>query len=235
MAALEAEHWWFVSRGAIIKALIERIVSPEPGWRILDAGCGTGGNLRILSQFGQVLGVESDREAARISSQKGIATVLQSRIPHFPFKKESFELVTLFDVIEHLDDDVGCMKAAADLMKPGGVVLVTVPAFSFLWSDHDRMHHHRRRYTVKEIEKLINNAGLKVKYSSYINFLLFPLIATVRLCKERLGIGRRADDHKMPGSLLNSLLRFLFSLERIVIGRLSVNFGVSIISCGQKL
>lgn len=234
MAEIEADHWWFAGRRAILKTVIKRVVSPRRDCCILDAGCGTGGNLNLLSEFGHVVGMEFNQEAIQSTKGKRIGKTIRGKFPQLPFKKESFELIVVLDVLEHLDDDEDFLKGVASLLKPGGFVVVTVPAFSILWSEHDRIHHHRRRYRLNELDKVMDQAGLKVEYSSYFNFLLFPLVVVIRLVKEHMGIGKGSDDLAMPVGILNTLLRSIFSIERIPIGKIRIRFGVSIISCGKR-
>lgn len=234
MAEIEGDHWWFSGRRAIAKVVIDKFVSPGPGWKILDAGCGTGGNLDLLSSYGDVTGMDLDEETIEILKTKNVGRILRGGTPDVPLKRESFEFIVMFDILEHIEDDVASMKALVELLKPGGTIVITVPAFAFLWSEHDRSHHHKRHYTLPELETVMTKAGLHIEYSSYFNILLFPIIALIRLTIERIVRGNMADHLSLPNPLVNACLRSIFSFESLLIGRLKFAFGVSIIACGRK-
>jgi SAM-dependent methyltransferase len=140
-ARLDDEHWWFLGRRAIVRDTLGRHLHPLIGTRrILDAGCGTGGNLRMLQEFGSVTGVELEPAAVEQAKKRtdGSVRILQGGIPDGLPKGEQFDLVTMFDVLEHLDDPVGAVKALKALLAPTGQLFITVPAFQFLWSKQDR-------------------------------------------------------------------------------------------------
>jgi SAM-dependent methyltransferase len=148
-----------------------------------------------------------------------------------PYAKKSFDAVCAFDVVEHVEDDQGSVKALGELVAPGGYLVVTVPAYQWMWSHHDDLHHHKRRYTRARILDQLKAAGLSPVKASYFNAVLFPLAATVRVVKRVLGIDT-ADD-RMPSPIVNSLLRKLFSLEAGWLRRHSLPFGLSIVVIGQ--
>jgi SAM-dependent methyltransferase len=236
MAEIEDRHWWFAGRRRILQAAIKRLVELKPGAKILDAGCGTGGNLEVLFSLGDLVGMEVDPGALEIAKQKAIAPVYSGRLPdRLPFPEESFDLIVLLDVLEHLDDDEAAVQSLAGLLKPGGSLLLTVPAFSFLWSAHDESHHHRRRYRISEVSSKIKKAGLDLRYASYFNTWLFPLIALIRLLKP----GRRSadissDDLSLPPFPVNRMLAALFGSESYFIGRLSFPAGISVMACARR-
>ena len=229
MAEIEGAHWWFFARRRILREAISRLVPLSPGARLLEAGCGTGGNLAMLEDFGEVSAFEPDPRARELASSKTKIKVRPGRLPtDVPFEAEAFDLVVALDVLEHLDDDLGGLEALGRRLRPGGWMLITVPAFSFLWSDHDIVHHHKRRYTKKGLVRLASAAGLTPVTSTYFNTLLFPLVAVVRFAKNLLGI-ESADDGRMPTPLLNGLLGAAFASERHMIGRIALPIGVSIL------
>ena len=234
MAEIEDRHWWFVARRQILAAVIARLGLPRPA-RILEAGCGTGGNLAMLSAFGDVVGIEPDDEARAHAAGKGAFDVRPGRLPRdLPVGAADFDLVTGFDVVEHLDDDVGCLRALASCLKPGGRAVFTVPAFAFLWSRHDELHHHKRRYTRARLKAALDSAGFNDVRTTYFNTMLFPLIAAVRLAKTAAMPGRGAADDRLPPPPVNRVLRTLFASERHLVGRVTLPVGVSILAVARR-
>jgi SAM-dependent methyltransferase len=234
MAELENGHWWFVARRRILSEALERHVALPAGSRILEAGCGTGGNLAMLSRFGKVFSFEPDREARDLAHSKGPYDIRPGALPDaVPFDPESFDLVVALDVLEHVADDTGSLAALGTCLRPGGWALLTVPAYPFLWSRHDVSHHHHRRYVKSKLSDLAREAGLRPVRTTYFNSLLFPVVAAVRFIKAVSGMGEREDD-AMPPAGLNRLLTALFSSERHLIGRVPLPAGVSLLMLARK-
>jgi SAM-dependent methyltransferase len=238
MNRLEHEHWWFVSRRSIIEMVLRsQVKSIGPHSKILDAGCGTGGNLDLLSSLGcDVTGLEMEPDAAEIArSKSGKAVYIGSLPDQIPFADESFDLIVLLDVLEHIEDDIGTLASLTAKLKPGGNLLITVPAFSFLWSSHDEAHHHKRRYRLNELVGKMQHCNLQPKYASYFNTWLFPMIALVRILQNIVGSNQKTDDLSLPSPFLNKILRGVMSSERHILKRGKLPFGVSIMAIGQKL
>jgi SAM-dependent methyltransferase len=238
MNRLEHEHWWFVSRRSIIEMVLRsQLKSIGSHSKILDAGCGTGGNLDLLSSLGcDVTGLEMEPDAAEIArSKSGKAVYIGSLPDHIPFADESFDLIVLLDVLEHIEDDIGTLASLTAKLKPGGNLLITVPAFSFLWSSHDEAHHHKRRYRLNELVGKMQHCNLQPKYASYFNTWLFPMIALVRIFQNIVGSNQKTDDLSLPSPFLNKMLRGVMSSEKHILKRGKLPFGVSIMAIGQKL
>jgi SAM-dependent methyltransferase len=232
MAQIEEHHWWFSGRRKIVESVIAGLHLSHDA-DILEAGCGTGGNLAMLSRYGRVFGTELDDLARQYAIDRKIGTIEPGRLPdQIPFAPQQFDLIVLTDVLEHLDDDSGSLKALHVRLKPGGRLLITVPAFPFLWSRHDDTHHHKRRYLKQNLIDVVKGAGFAINFVSYYNALLFPMVAGVRYIKKSMK--NDTDDLGTPPELVNSLLRGLFSSERHVLGYLSLPFGVSLFMLAQR-
>jgi SAM-dependent methyltransferase len=234
MAAVEDAHWWFVARRRILSEVLRREVDLPSDAKLLEAGCGTGGNLAMLARFGTVQAFEPDAEARRLAGHKAGVEVRDGRLPEaLPFAPGGFDLVAALDVVEHLDDDLASLRALGTQLKPGGWLLLTVPAFPFLWGRHDETHHHRRRYRRAGLTRVLSDAGLKPVKVTYFNSLLFPLIAGVRSAKTLLG-REGAPEDALPPPLVNRLLCGIFASERHLIGRVPLSVGVSLLALARK-
>lgn len=229
MAALDSRHWWFTARRRILDGLIERVVRPPVDARILEVGAGTGHNLAMLSRFGQVEASELDPVARKLASERLGRPVLEAALPDLSmFPTDSYDLIALLDVLEHVVDDKASLAAIFEGLKLGGALLLTVPANPWMWSAHDAAHHHHRRYRKHEIDALAKGAGFKIELLSPFNSLLFPPIAAVRLIGKLRG--NEDSDDAMPGDLVNRALDTIFGLERGLIGRVPMPFGVSLVA-----
>ncbi len=227
MADQEDEHWWFDGRRRILERLIGRYLPETPAARLLEIGCGTGGNLALLRRFGAVEAVEFDAQARAVAERKSGISVGFCALPdRLEAADRSFDLVVLLDVLEHVADDVGALRTAKPKLARGGRILITVPALPWLWSAHDEAHHHFRRYTEASLRRSVAAAGLSVVAAGYFNTLLFPLVAVTRLAKKALG-SRESDDH-MPGRAVNRLLARVFGLERNLVSRVKLPIGSSL-------
>lgn len=236
-AEMEREHWWFVGRRAIVGDVMDRWVGAGDVGRVLDLGCGTGGMLPLLARYGTVTAVEPEPYAvSHARDQPGGATVVHGEIPDNVPQTHDFGLVTAFDVIEHLDDDVGAIRAMKGAARPGGVVLVTVPALACLWSEHDVANGHRRRYTSGILVEALTKVGLAVEHVSYFNLALLPPIAAVRFAgrlRLRPQQGRNDFELGIPPTPVNRVLAAVLGAERRLVARRGLPVGVSLIAVAR--
>jgi SAM-dependent methyltransferase len=233
MAELDQHHWWFLARRRILEQLIVRVVRPPEGARVLEVGCGTGHNLAMLGKFGELDASELDSSARALSTRRLGREVKEAKLPDLSmFKRNSYDLIALLDVLEHVPDDLGSLRAIHRRLKPGGALLLTVPANPWMWSAHDAAHHHFRRYTRKQLEELFLRSGLEVELLSYFNTLLYPLVAAARIVGKLLR--RESSDDKLPGNAVNTVLNKIFGLEAAMLGRVPMPFGVSLIAVVRR-
>ena len=227
MAADEGKHWWFVSRRRVLEALIARRAAPQAGAHVLDMGCGSGGNMEMLGRFGDVEGAEYDAASREIAAERGIGPVFAGGLPDdLDVEDERYGLIGMFDVLEHIDDDVGSLRALGAKLAPDGALVLSVPALPWLWSGHDVAHHHYRRYTAKTLRAAIAEAGLREDRIGYFNSVVFPLALVQRLIQKLTGLGQGAAG--IPSPPVNALLRWAFGLERHLIGRVPMPIGLSL-------
>lgn len=233
MAAVEETHWWFAGRRRVLESCIAGL-GLRPGARILELGSGTGGNISVLSRFGAVTAVEMNETARAIAlTRHQGADVRGGALPHdLPLGDQKFDLVCLFDVLEHVEDDAGALRAARALMAPGGAMLITVPAYKALFGPHDEALHHKRRYERAELLAKLRAAGLGVEKLTFINAALLPVAWALRWLDKVL---RRPypTGTATPPAPLNALLAALFGAERLLLPFMDLPFGLSLLALAR--
>jgi SAM-dependent methyltransferase len=228
-AALEQKHWWFQGRRHILAGVLrDRLGNDGVNRSILDVGSGTGEMLDMLSEFGAVRGLDMSPRAVAYCHDR-FGSSVDVRVGRVPDDLAPADVITAFDVIEHLDDDAGALERIRAVLPPGGLFVCTVPAFQFLWSGHDEVNHHRRRYSRHELRQRLESAGFRVERLTYFNALLFPAVAGVRLIRRRTS-GDPRSDMALPPRWANRLLLHLFKFERRLVRRRSLPFGVSLLA-----
>ena len=238
MAAVEDRHWWYGGMRAIAAALLDSIYFGRHDLQILDAGCGTGGNARFLQRYGHVVGVDLAAEALEFGSQRLPGVLARGSVLALPFANASFDLVTSFDVLYHraVPDEHPALRETARVLRPGGRLLIRLPAYEFLRSKHDRAVHTRRRYTAAAARALLEAADFVVERTSYINSLLFPLPLAQRLVERAMpALERGESDLALPSSLLNEALRWPLAAEATWLAQGgSFPAGLSVICLARK-
>lgn len=232
MAAVEDRHWWYGGMRAISAALLEPAVGARRDLRILDAGCGTGGNARFLQRYGHVVGLDLAPEALQLGSERLPGVLARGSVLELPFADASFDLVTSFDVLYHraVPDERVALREAARVLRPGGWLFIRLPAYEFLRSKHDRAVHTRRRYTAAQAEALLNESGFVLRHTSYVNTLLFPIPLAQRLLERVVpALEQHESDLALPSPLVNELLRWPMAAEAAYLARGGMfPFGLSI-------
>ncbi|MBL8209769.1 MAG: class I SAM-dependent methyltransferase [Bryobacterales bacterium] len=233
---LEDSYWWYVARRKLIAETVRRQAPDTSAPRfVLDVGCGAGGNEAMLAEFGKTILMDASPAAMLYCSQRGAQRLLASSGSHIALKDNSIDLITALDVLEHLDRDMEGLQEIQRVLKPGGHFVATVPAFGFLWSEHDEALHHRRRYTSYELRNKLAAAGFEVVRCTYfITFLFFP-IAVIRVLQ---GIFKKnafpKTSHVILPRLINSAISMLLDLERLLCRWINLPFGVSLLIVGTK-
>jgi SAM-dependent methyltransferase len=227
MAELDDRHWWYRARRRIIADLIRREAHLPSNAQILEIGCGTGHNLAMLSGFGHVDGLELDDEARAISEKRLGRTIMSSPLPQLAgVADRHYDLVGAFDVIEHIEDDDAALASIATKLKPGARFMMTVPAHQWMWSAHDAVNHHKRRYSRRSLKALIEGSPMKLDKLGYFNSLLFPLAVAERAASRLRG--KEDADVTLPPAALNLALEKVFAAERYLAGRLPLPPGLSL-------
>ena len=237
MGSMEESYWWHVGRRYIIRRFIEHFIGPKGSLRILDLGCGTGRNLELLAQFGDTVGVEPEGPGLEQCRERGLGedVVKAGTATSIPFPDASFDLVTAFDVLEHLDDDKEGLAEIRRVLKPAGQLLMTVPAYRFLWSVHDEALGHRRRYVASEVHSLLNTSGFVVIRRSYAISFALPGIMAFRIAQGLLPtMAEGGASYVEVPERTNKLLTNLLKLEGRMMGAIDLPFGASIIALARR-
>lgn len=241
----EDNHWWFASRTRALKAVMDRLLPKKPDFRLLDVGCGAGNMIHHLSHYGQVKGLEIDPRPVKMAHQRGYDVDQFDATQPMPFADHTFDAVTALDVIEHNQDDLAILADSYRLLKPGGHMIITVPALMWLWSHNDEINAHFRRYTAADLKQKLGQTGFIIKRVTYNNFFVFPLAATLILLRRFAKAKPELASHHLdeaeyqvemePASPpVNSLLTWVGQIEAALISRLDLPIGTSLIAVGQK-
>jgi SAM-dependent methyltransferase len=215
----EDRHWWYRGRRTVIERVLTGMRLPARA-RILDAGCGSGRNMVDLARHGTVTGVELSETSVELARARNVGEVISGSVLDMPFPADSFDLAVSLDVIEHLEDDLGALREMRRTVTPGGSLLLTVPAYPWLWSGHDEINHHHRRYTRRSLELVAEQSGWEQVRTTYFNSLLLPAAIILRVL-ERLNTKTTESslDLWVPPAPFNWLLERPLALEAAMIAR----------------
>ena len=238
---IEEKHWWFVARRAYIFACLSRFLPVGGSLKLAEIGAGTGGNFDMLTHFGVLDAIEMDEKAIKLATIKAddndrVVSLNGGWLPDNIPLQGQYDCVLALDVVEHVRDDDAAIKTLVNLLKPSGFLLITVPAYQWLWSAHDEVNHHYRRYTAAKLKALFDDSAVKILNLGYFNTLLFPIALVRRLSRRWMkNTSCPHADLEMPGTLTNQCLNFIFSLESKWAGLISMPFGLSVITIVQKI
>jgi SAM-dependent methyltransferase len=236
MHALEDWYWWFVARRNAASRMLRDFAPPERPLRILDAGCGTGGMLDLYRTWPDVeaTGLDFSPDALHFSSKRGHRRLVGGDLMLLPFRTGTFDVVTALDVVEHVPDDGRALTEIARVLRPGGILVATVPAYQALWSAHDEALHHFRRYNARQFSRVISQSGLQVERLTYLISVLFPLAAAARwLGKHRRGHEKEATLPMVPPPVNRALIA-LHAAELSVARRLPLPYGLTVLAVARK-
>lgn len=228
LAENQDKHWWYIARRDILSSVISSLELPDDP-DILEIGCGSGGNLGMLRQYGNVTAVEKNRYAREYAREKNQINIIEGSLPdQINLQDKQFDLICLFDVLEHIESDQKAMQRIMGLLNDNGILLLTVPAYQWLYTTHDKILHHFRRYSKKNICKILQEAGLTIKKITYFNTLLFPLVMAARFY-DKLLASRHSTGSKTPHKFINLALCTIFRIEKFIIRYINLPFGASIL------
>lgn len=230
MYKFEEKYWWWVGKGEIVKRILDRLNLNSTN--ILDAGCGTGFNLNYLNDYGNVIGSDFSKEALKFCKIRKHKNLVQADAEILPFKSNKFDLITVLDLLEHLNDREA-LKEFYRVLKPNGYLIATVPAFNFMWSKHDEALHHKRRYNKAQLKDALKSNGFIIEKISYWNFFLFLPIVAMRLIKRSVKSEEIETDVKRLPNIVNAFLTSLLKIEEYLILRVNLPVGISLVCVGK--
>jgi ubiquinone/menaquinone biosynthesis C-methylase UbiE len=235
MYRAEQSHWWYQGMAAITKTILETFHAPGSGLAILDAGCGTGAGLLFLSRYGSVTGLDISPYALRFCSDRGCTQVTGASVMALPFRAETFDLVTSFDILyfEGIHDETA-LREAARVLRPGGRLLLRVPAFDWLRGTHDTRVSTAHRYTSKELAGKLVKSGFEIELLSYANMILFPLALLKRFTERWRPTPQQDSDIAVNVGAFSGLLRGCLFLESRWIRHRRFPFGLSVVAMAKK-
>lgn len=224
---LEEKHWWHISKRRIVQSLIKNYnIVKDP--KILDVGCGTGKNMEELLIYGPVWGLDNSQDAINFCKDRGLKNLKLGDAEDTHLKSRSFNIATLLDVLEHTDDNK-TLQEMKRILKKGGLLIITVPAFSWLWSDWDVVLHHKRRYTINQLKDILKlNGLLPLKITYLYSFLVIPAFI-IRKIKKIFFKKTYPSDFKLSNSFLNFLLNILSKLEFALAQKIPIPIGTTIL------
>jgi SAM-dependent methyltransferase len=206
---------------------------PDPP-RILDYGCGTGGNTEAYAALGEVIGIEPDAGAIRLAHMQGRCRYCRASGTRLPFRSDVFAAVVASDVLEHIEDDLAAVEEIARVIRPGGTAIISVPAHPWLFSEHDAALHHFRRYSKTTLRRLLEQGGLRLRWLSYWNAALFPVICVHRMLAKRYRLQQPRSDTRSTPWLINEALAALLAGEGAILRHATLPWGLSLVGVADR-
>ncbi len=231
----EEDYWWFRGRRKIIFDQIALLSLHSEKSLILDAGCGTGLITKLLTAYGKTFGIELSEEGLLFCKSRNLKNLVRGNIQNSPFASNQFDLITMLDLLEHLDEDVEVLREMHRICKDGGYLLIFVPAYRFLWSGEDVVSQHRRRYTAKELLSKVQESGFLVKKLSYVNTFLFPVIFSIIIFNKFFRPQTLSKSNLEPLPVfINKILTQIFKSESFFLRKMNFPFGTSLLCLAIK-
>lgn len=229
---IESRHWWFTARRKIVLDILTRFLPAEESLKIVDVGCGPGFFLQELATLGEAEGIDASSAALHYAAKRSPRVKWGMLPDRLPCTDEAYDVVTLLDVLEHIEDDAAALVRLYRALKTNGIMICTVPAFPSLWNTQDELGRHYRRYRCSELARKMESAGFVVKKITYYNSFLFPLVVAGKFLQANRE--RSLSILQTPPQPINSILMHLFCLERFWVRRFNFCFGASILAVGEK-
>lgn len=231
--SLEEQHWWHISKRRAAVSCVRKFLK-KPNAIILDIGCGTGKNMKELQKFGDVYGLDSSTEALSFCRKRGLKNVKLGKAENMPFKSNSFDLITLLDVLEHTNDN-RTLREMHRVLRKDGLLILTVPAYEWLWSRWDEILNHKRRYNRNHLVSILKKHNFNTIYATYLySFLVFPVFITRQIKQKLLQRNNYSSDFKLSNSLLNKIIDLMSKIEFKVAQRIPISFGTTILAVAKK-
>jgi 2-polyprenyl-3-methyl-5-hydroxy-6-metoxy-1,4-benzoquinol methylase len=229
---VETKHWWFSARRKIVLDTVKNVIKLNKKSLVLDYGCGTGGILDLMSESYTAYGADMSGLAIEFCKKRDLKNIMSiSDVLSNDEFKNKFDMITVLDVIEHIEDDLDALNSVRSLLKEDGYLFVTVPAYQFLYGPYDVLTQHKRRYSKKRLKKVLIDANFEIEKISYFNTFLSPLLIISRLISSKTGSDNDTD---IPNKILNSILKKIFEIEKYFLRYISFPFGISIMCIAKK-
>lgn len=228
----ESSHWWHVYKRAVLTDMFDKYI-PKRRVKILDAGCGVGGTIKVLQKYGSVIGIDPDDSALSYCKKIGIRNVFKDDVEHLKYKNE-FDVITLFEVLEHVDEDK-CLSSISKAIKGNGLLILSVPAYQWMWSNWDTIIHHKKRYTKQSLSNALKKHGFKIKRITHLfSFLVIPVFI-LRKIKDIIYKQNYPSDLRVgSSSIVNRVMSIFTYIEYEILKKSGIPFGLSILVVAQK-
>lgn len=235
LAALEDNNWWFRGRRKIILSFLDYYFKDRTELKILDVGCGAGSVMKLLSLYGQVTGLENHKSLVE-QCRRGGKNVVFGDVVNLNFSTNCFDLVVVLEVLEHVEDDLKALRELYRVLKKGGLLFLSVPAFPFLWGNQDLAAGHKRRYKKSELTKLLIKSNFSIMKITYLNFFLFPFISFFRVARKTVSRQKPQldSDYFSKTPWIGSILAFILGTEAFLFTRFNFPFGVTLLCVAKK-